>query len=553
MASRFNAARRLAGGGRQNDIGNDIDALRKMGSPSVLSRAVVVDVLYDIDEFSNEDLDLLAASVSNPEVINVMPNGSVVARITTDQQEQTTTQGIILFPFFSSHLMLPVKAGENVWVMFEDIQNQGFKVGYWLTRPHEWRTVEDANFTHADRRFDPTMHPDNYNSIDRSERTNEAVPPGFQNGGNTSDSVSLKPEPGVDVNGNPFETIFQTAKANNASTFEPVPRRKRRPGELVLQGSNNAFLTLGEDRISGTTRNENDISGSAGTIDLVAGLGRDVPVSQTEDPSKTSARLIENRRGLVEADRAPHRRNKLDNAEEGNNDFEIDASRVYIAQQTKADENFGLTEIEFPDNVLIQAQPEGTETKNRAYVVAKSDHLRLIARRTEEVEGSILLIKEGEPDDVAYVLMTKDGRIQINGPQIFIGRATDGSQEPSFDSQTAGPEPYLRYTKIREAGESLADTIDKLKSDMRKEIEKVRDECANTLQQAAIALQTSTCTPFGPDTGAIAAATILQQGSAKIRTANTPNVPTTDRNVRDGNKTTIDKIDESRSIRIFGE
>lgn len=551
VRSGFNPNRRLTSGNR-TDISNDLGALRKQGNPSSFVKCVVVDVIYDIEQFEEEDLDLIASSVVNPEIIDVMPNGSVVARIVSDQQESTNAQGIILLPFFSSHLMLPVKAGEMVWGLFEDIQNNGMKIGYWLSRPTEWATIEDPNYSHSDRKFDPTFHPDNYRTSERDERTDQATPPGFQNGGNTSSTFSIGVSP-TDVGQNPFETIFQTAKANKVTTYEPVPIKKKRPGDFLIQGSNNSAILLGEDQTSGTSRSELDVSGSAGCIDLVAGRGRTVPNSQDEDPQKTSARLIENRRGLLEADRAPYRRNKNNNPQEGDNDFVEDASRLYIAQQARADESFGLTELEYPSNVLVQPQPEASGVKNRSYVVAKSDNVRIIARHNEEVEGSILIVKEGDENTIANILITKDGRIQINGAQIFLGRATDGSQEPDLDSVEAGPEPYLKYTKVKEAGESIAETIENLRSDMRKEIEAVRDQVANLLQQVGLALQASTCTPYGPDSGATAAASIISAGLTNVRTANSQQKPSTDQHVSDGNTKTKNKIDEARSKRIFGE
>lgn len=547
----FNPNRRLTSGNR-TDISGDLNALRKQGNPSSFARCVVVDVIYDIEQYTDEDLDLIASSVTNPELIDVMPNNSIIARVISDQQERTNTQGIILLPFFSSHFMLPVKPGEVVWGLFEDIQNAGLKIGYWISRPTEWRTIEDVNFSHSDRKFDPTFHPDNYRTSERDERTSQAVPPGFQNGGNTPSTFSIGLA-STDAEQNPFETIFKNAKANQVATYEPVPIRKKRPGDFLIQGSNNSAIVLGEDQTVGAVRGELDVSGSAGAIDLVAGRGRTLPNSQDVDPEKTSARVIENRRGLLEADRAPYRRNKLNNPEEGNNDFAEDASRLYIAQQARADESFALTELAYPENVLVQPQPEASGVKNRAYVVAKSDNVRIIARHNEEVEGSVLIVKEGDENTIASILITKDGRIQVNGAQIFLGRATDGSEEPTLDSVDAGPEPYLRYTKVKEAGESITDTIDNLRQDMRKEIEAVRDQVANLLQQVGVALQSSTCTPYGPDSGAMAAASIINSSLTNVRTANNTQKPTTDQHVSDGNTKTKNKIDEARSKRIFGE
>ena len=55
----------------------------------------------------------------------------------------------MFFPFFSSHLCLPVKPGEHVWCFYDNVG--GKKIGYWISRKIAFLPVEDANYTHYDR------------------------------------------------------------------------------------------------------------------------------------------------------------------------------------------------------------------------------------------------------------------------------------------------------------------------------------------------------------------------------------------------------------------
>ena len=46
----------------------------------------------------------------------------------------------------------------------------------------------------------------------------------------------------------PFDMIFTGSIGNKSVTFEPVPRFTKRPGDFVIQGSNNTLISLGEER-----------------------------------------------------------------------------------------------------------------------------------------------------------------------------------------------------------------------------------------------------------------------------------------------------------------
>jgi hypothetical protein len=124
-----------------------------------------------------------------------------------------------------------------------------------ITAP-DW--VDDLNFTHNDRSFFESPFPAGKTEEEAAEdeaagKPKEEPPekdpptnPGFSNGMDAPDLWTLHDE--FD-----YEEIYTGSLANQSITFEAVPRFKKRPADLVLQGSNNTLISLGEDR--GWTKN----------------------------------------------------------------------------------------------------------------------------------------------------------------------------------------------------------------------------------------------------------------------------------------------------------
>lgn len=465
----------------------DEGQLRQLSTQSehpTFQRAVVVDVITDLSLLTEGYLNQIANLVDNSELVDVMPINSVIARIVSNQGGVSPNSHTILFPFFSSHLMLPVQPGEQVYVLYEDYGGTGAKVGYWLSRIHSEQTVEDANYTHYDRRFDPSANPGNYTTSQVSERSRDVSAVAFQNGGNTPDTLTLQPSGSLDEN--PYQTIVDTSIAFRYVTPEPVPRWRKRPQELVLQGANNSLIMLGEDRngpISGAIQQTPiDITKTgtaprqAGAIDIVVGRGRyfsepganpreggtDINPPQA---NSTSPLVTTNSRQYRETDKNPFRssREGLANPFEGNPDPIYDAARIYVVQQSKVDENYRLVRVgdvglQYPDETIPVTQPAGNGVYGRSYVVAKADHIRLIGRKEEnsQIDGTILLIREGERNTatrggtpgsaaeandaqssngtLSYLYINEDGEMQLEGKRIILSRGEDEK------------EPYLRYT-----------------------------------------------------------------------------------------------------------
>jgi hypothetical protein len=190
---------------------------------------VVVDVIYDPTSLTNEQMDALEDAVANPELVEGMPYNSIIARVITNSQDLGHPSLHIFYPMFPSHFQLPVKPGEQVLIIYEDYYRTGNSFGYWLTRPMAARQVEDVNYTHGDRVFDPYNHPRNMTSNILSNLTASA--PTFPNGAGTPESFSLRPSGST----NPYDDIVTNANASALFSWETVPRVKKRPGDFLLQ------------------------------------------------------------------------------------------------------------------------------------------------------------------------------------------------------------------------------------------------------------------------------------------------------------------------------
>jgi hypothetical protein len=466
----YNPSRELVGGNSNNQIGGDLRSLNSKATPPVLQKAVVIEVIADPFSLSKEEIEQLAKTVDNPELVSVMPINSVIAQIISEGAGQMGKQNTILFPIFSSHIMLPIKVGETIFVLYEDYSGKGTKIGYWFTRISSQQTVEDANYTHHDRRFDPTSSPDNYKTQDKLSLKENPKIPGFPNGANTPETFSLKnKETDVNKKQDAFDLIKNTSKTYNLTTREPVPRIRKRPGDLVIQGSNNAALILGEDRTNSITNKDNkDYKGQSGTAHLVVGRGRKIASENTQPnktkKTKTSARVVTNSKKELETDKAPYTRGfeNTNNPEEGDPDFENDAAFHYVSMQTNGDENLKVSlhpksPLKLPDSPRIN--PSKVNSFGKSFAISKADHIRMVARKDGEegVAGSVLLIREGQPDqDLGYFFIDDQGKIQIESKEINFGNPKDKKN------------PVLLFENYQETIELLQKQIDTLTSEVEK-------------------------------------------------------------------------------------
>lgn len=525
-----NFGRRLTGGISPNDSTQRTREWLQNGAAPILQRAVVVEVFYDPTTLTDIELDKLENSVANPELVEGMPINSILARIITSSQDLGSPSQFIFYPLFSSHFQLPAKSGEQVFIIFEDYSRTGGSIGYWMTRPMAARQVEDVNFTHADRIYDPYNHP---RSIPRAIiSTLTASAPTFPNGAGTPESFSLQPS----GSGNPYDAIVNTSAAMKQFIFEPVPRYRKRPGDLLLQGSNNSLILLGTDRTGPSTAvtssQGKDILEQAGVVDIVTGIGsiRKLPTDHRADPnqySPTAPRIIENARGKKEVYKTPYKSQKTDNPKEGDPDFMRDLSRIYLAMKTKGDLNFG---IQFGGNngILPNSQNyfgtavadlPSSNQDGQPFAMMKSENVRLIAKGKDpdngpSESGELRLIKEGtvSDKDLSVFVMDKNGRILMMGKDVQFQTHEDG--KVLFKCKTSSPDdadPIILFSKFKECMEEVHAKLDQLKTETANQFANISSSGLAVVNAAG---------PFSPIPGLVGMKIALQSAQTAISSLN---------------------------------
>ena len=258
----------------------------------------------------------LNMSFTTPERLLNMPRGSFIGKI-IDSYGLPDLR--VFYPFFS-HIKMPVKPGEQVFVLYNG------KIGYWLSRRVSNLVAEDPNYTHNDR----SAFSVNVTSLDKN-------PP-----------AKLFPDFG-DA-GISYTTIYDNSDAIKSEfQGEVVPRYAAISSDLSIQGSNNSLITLG----SASTFGQN--SSGTGMIDLVVGRG------QTNDTSTDSKFL--NARQYEENDKSMY-----GNDVEGELDLVNDLSRIHASMSMNPDSSFqikigqdlgtGSAIVERADKVRVHARQD---------------------------------------------------------------------------------------------------------------------------------------------------------------------------------------------------
>jgi len=407
--SRRDAGRIFEGG--INNIGEDLRGIRETAPLPILYRTIVVDVISDpllLTELKKVELrEILSSDI----LLDTLPRNSIIGRHVRRNGEFISSAKLF-YPFFSPHLSLPVKAGEHVWIIYEnpeEIEDQGF----WISRIHEQRNVDDVNYTHADRKWLPQ------NNLTLTQIAGGIIPdpiPSFPNGDGTPQTFSLPhtTEDTIKNAGKEYDDLVLAATSRLIETREPVPRLTKRPGDTILQGSNNTAIILGEDRTN-TIGDDvigkplTDVLEGAGTIDLVTGRGTIIP---------TAPETILNTRQELETDKNTKITIKKDeNRQEGDIDLINDKSRLYLSMNTRADQNFQIELAGLSDTSDIES----------AAAAIKSDQVRIIARK----DIKILVTSEGgDLTNACSITFKNDGNIvMIPGEKSVIKMGSDSADK----------------------------------------------------------------------------------------------------------------------------
>lgn len=462
-------------------------------STTILKRIVVRDIVINPSDYSNmpeEGFKKLFSKnksagfvgifsdVTEPDSfrrrLKMAPRNTIIG---IEASQDSKSLGLY-YPLFSSHLSIPVKPGESVWVisagLFNDfspsadplppthpvVTNPKLKSamgsdeccsGYWISRIVEPSYVDDLNFTHSDRTKTVQY------ALQQLENPKSLPKPIFPNGSITSEDGNLS-----DPDNSPlddklnYDVIYKRSSANLKTSREPVPEFTKRPGDTLLQGSNNTLICLGEDRpvVEGKNTSvgysdEQKLprkSSLAGTIDIVAGrsLKNDkgtikINEDHMSEVVNTRDEKEKENRTWAEGDNGP-----LVKEPEGDPSFADDLSRIYISMKTDGDKNFGYED----QSLLPNSGNPLVAISSKPYIILKSNETRIISRE----DGSIRIIKEGsrngdESSNQAVITLENDGTVMIDAPKIMLG---SGANQPAVkgDDLVAILESLINQIKL---------------------------------------------------------------------------------------------------------
>jgi len=406
--------------------------------PAVFYRGMVVDIINSVSGLTlrNKSIEDYK-SLINSENLKTFPRNTAVVKQISEGASKTNDTEVICYPFFSSHLCMPLKPGECVWFVYENPDFRG-SIAYWLSRVTEPGHTDDINHTLFARSYRQAAKKQ---ELSTAERFN----------GETNESAITQTYSYVSPTGDASEIIETMGFASQVCRMQAVPRYNKRPGDLILQGSNNSLIMLGEERghyadsPSGvkSSANKNDIPSGLAAIDIVVGRG---------NFASTAGAEILNELGLPEIDK------RQNPPTEGDPHFPTDASRLYLTANS-ADVNASY----HPDALLNLTLPstagpllDGSSGRRAgSFFVGKADNLRLVARSS----GDIRIVKEptsGGGTDAAAVVFHLDGTLQASGNKISLSKYNSG----------VGTEPYVKYSGLMTLVESMVTDYTSIASDI---------------------------------------------------------------------------------------
>lgn len=211
---------------------------------------------------------------------------------------------------------------------------------------------------------------------------------------------------------------------------EPVPEFFQRPGDEVIQGSNNTLIVLGRDRANENVENfsrdidvRNYNSGysdhmGAGAIDIVVGRGAPFPLENVGilgdillAPSFNTYYPATLQTVKLEGGMHPG--------------MIMDAARIYVSQMTDIDENFRIKKDIFSDPTTNSSKVQSSENKIETYptsgIMMKADKLRFHSRQDIKiVTGGAGEAYNSQGNKIKYNngihLMAENGELQAQQP-----------------------------------------------------------------------------------------------------------------------------------------
>ena len=360
-------------------------------------------------------------SIESTELIDFMPINSIVAYVTDNNNVEQRSSDIICYPFFPPHMSLPLKPGEFVWIIEEDVK--GTPIYYWMCRKVGIRQLDDLNITHFERNDDII---DLYGNLPVASDLTSTVT-----------HFDTPEETNLDDNSDYDKIALNSIAFREEFTGEPVPRQVKNCADLLFQGSNNSHIMLGTEKFSDyledpgeskpelfTGNSSNLLQGSfrkplSPAIDICVGRKftsltelstKDQELETVGDLSiaKGKRQSGENKDlEFMEINKTPEASNISPNIDEYVDKHALNClSRLYMANCEKIDEIFDIPETitdESPAETTTDS--DSTSVNNFGSLVAYAANTRVVSANTMKLYNAA---------GKSMIALTPDGDVIIN-------------------------------------------------------------------------------------------------------------------------------------------
>jgi len=425
---------------------------------------IVRDFIGEPDVYINARKGKLI-NVVNKEDYEIMTKNSLIAYIIDDSEALKGKPPVICYPFFP-HLSLPIKPGEHVWLLKDEFF--GRITYYWLSRKTGIKQTDDPNYTHAERfrLIESKLNENNANVSNQPGSLFNQIDDLDKSAYTSFDNpVAINLPFGINNN-----VILNDSFAYRQEfTAEPVPPVRRKCGDSLLQGSNNAMLHLTTEKFQPSTLNKQAFTGQqteprlngryplSPAIDLCVGRKKEeleqLKNTSGLDGSNGSVKITKGVRGEKYSDFESFEIDKLGNLLDQNSTFDTTlatdvnatncGARLYLSNNCAIDETFGSS-----FDIL--------DTLGGSSLATYADHNRIIADNSLRLSNRI-----GQ----SFLNMDSGGNVviksSINDGQQFLSLRNNGvsrlqardkiefavSSDNDVDVNTVN-EPYVLYSEL---------------------------------------------------------------------------------------------------------
>ena len=395
--------------------------------------------------------------VLNPSSVDTMPRNSIIGHRLGESIEHAE----VFFPFFSSHFSMPVKAGEQVWVIYDKIGANA--QGYWISRKSGTVHTEDVNYTDGsgvrqilasglidNTKLDSQATPLKIDTLERLWRFDNPLNMSSPNGDSPIDHGLL---------------CADSITYNEHFVGEAVPRFDKNCCDFTLQGSNNTLITMSHE--PGVV--------NSGLIKLVAGRGmnggeKGSLIYKVKNKRKAESKSYEYNENALKcedllkgtADQISGLGDKISTGYESTIDRNYDPTtlELYAGQGQGAfilTTNVSTSRSEDGDPGLdapLAARMSTNDAieKMRTTIKARTINLHnegtISTQTSEETTGDTTLITQGVNSTKDIVLHTNNAGV------VYLQGSSPGGAD----------QPYIRYDEFKTLIDTISDQIDSLRT-----------------------------------------------------------------------------------------